>query len=299
MNALLDLARLPGTNQFSSSWAGPYAINLDPCSEYAALEVFNAAIGFTTTTNSTTSVLMRHSLISSLKISPSILPSPSYSSSASIPSVLPDPTSAASSSSPPESSLTPQMSSPSSPRKATRNTSIIIGTTIPAVIVFALIVIIFRRRRLRTKATISSYARESIQSEGTRSCHTYSVEPFDSHTPLTPTPLLSHHIDKARHEINSTQSPVGHICPDARLSVQPYQQSAPEEATVSNPQLSLAQGEVRGNRQTVFDPAYATSNPLLVHALSQVIAILQPENRGDNLGEAPPSYIREGANLPA
>ncbi|KAJ3490779.1 hypothetical protein NLI96_g1177 [Meripilus lineatus] len=54
LNAILDLARLPGTNQFSSSWPGPYPLNLDACSQLAALEVFNAAIGLTPISNSTT-----------------------------------------------------------------------------------------------------------------------------------------------------------------------------------------------------------------------------------------------------
>ncbi|KAJ3477104.1 hypothetical protein NLI96_g10694 [Meripilus lineatus] len=55
LNALLDLARLPGTNQFSSSWPGPYPLNLDACSQYAALDVFNAAIGLVSVTDNTTS----------------------------------------------------------------------------------------------------------------------------------------------------------------------------------------------------------------------------------------------------
>ena len=47
MNAILDLSRAPGTDQFSSSWVGPHASNLDLCGQFAALEVFNAAIGGT------------------------------------------------------------------------------------------------------------------------------------------------------------------------------------------------------------------------------------------------------------
>ncbi|KAJ3490784.1 hypothetical protein NLI96_g1179 [Meripilus lineatus] len=55
LNALLDLARLPGTNQFSSSWPGTYPLNLDACSQFAALDVFNAAIGLTPASNDTIS----------------------------------------------------------------------------------------------------------------------------------------------------------------------------------------------------------------------------------------------------
>lgn len=44
-NALLDIARTPGTYQFAPSWAGPNIGSLLPWGQLAAMDVFNAAIG--------------------------------------------------------------------------------------------------------------------------------------------------------------------------------------------------------------------------------------------------------------